>query len=222
MTLDSRPDDHLLREGDPGQSRASLRPNSATTASARQRPGTPVALRLLPGQGRDRSIYVLTWRGGHSPIMMRPAGKPVRSRPVQWEGSWERDVRVVPAAPSGLCQRRPAELQTVDRPEQDADVRGGGRGVRDLDPGHDLAQHLRRPVRQCRELTGEETLRMRQRRLVHLRPRGRAQLLMPPSLRVPRMRDGGREKMPGDGHIAARWRTRKLPGGGQQICPTRS
>jgi hypothetical protein len=34
--------------------------------------------------------------------------------------------------------------------------------------------------------------------------------------------DGGHEKLPGDGHVAARWRTPELPGGGQQICPTRS
>jgi hypothetical protein len=31
--------------------------------------------------------------------------------------------------------------------------------------------------------------------------------------------DGGHERLPGHGHLAARWRAWELPGGGQQICP---
>jgi len=32
---------------------------------------------------------------------------------------------------------------------------------------------------------------------------------------------GGHEKLPGDGHEAARWRTSELPADGHGICPTR-
>jgi len=39
---------------------------------------------------------------------------------------------------------------------------------------------------------------------------------------VAAVRDDGHEKLPKDGQIAARWRPWELPGGGQEICPTRS